>query len=171
MPTKVYNNVEGHKVIDNKRTCEDVTKVGLPVVKHSSTTIKAAGMAVDVDMPDTTHLEPMEFTITHNNGVNCQYLANPGKHTIEVRLVRQRYNVPKGVIEHELEKYRVIGVHMETQEGDVETGSPIGSTEKYSVLRYEKEVNGKNVILADAMTGDIKYNGKSYTEEVEKLLK
>lgn len=171
MPSKVYNNVEGHKLIDNKRTCEDVTKVGMPVLKHPTTTISAAGMAVDVDMPNTTHMEAMEFSVYHNNGVNCQYLANPGKHTIEVRIVRQRYNVAKGVIEHELVKVRVVGVHVETQNGDIETGSPYGSTEKYSVLRYEEEIGGKNVVLVDAMTGDIKYNGKSYTEEVEKLLK
>lgn len=27
MPSKVYNNVEGHRVIDNERVAEDVTSV------------------------------------------------------------------------------------------------------------------------------------------------
>ena len=33
MPSKVYNNVEGHRVIDNERVAEDVTSVGptLPI--------------------------------------------------------------------------------------------------------------------------------------------
>ena len=171
MPSKVYNNVEGHKLIDNNRTCEDVTKIGLPTVKHPTTTISASGMAMDVDMPNTTHLEAMDFTITHNNGVNCQYLAQPGKHTIEARTVRQRYNVAKAVIEHEAVKFRILGVHVETQKGDIETGSPYGTTEKYSIIRYEEEVNGKVVVLVDATAGIIKYNGTNFTDEVENLLK
>ena len=171
MPTKVYNNVEGHRLVDNKRTVEDVTKIGLPTIKHPTTTISASGMAMDVDMPNTTHLEAMEFTVYHNNGTNCKFLGNPGKHSIEVRTVRQRYNVAKGEIEHESVKYRVTGIHTETQKGDIETGSPYGSTEKYSVLRYEEEIDGKIVTIADATAGLIRYNGVDYTDVVENMLK
>jgi P2 family phage contractile tail tube protein len=171
MPQKVYNNVEDHRLIDNKKTIEDVTKVGLPTIKHPTTTIDAAGMAMAVDMPNTTHIDAMDYTITHNNGVNCNLLATPGKHTQEFRTVRQRYNVAKGEIEHESVKYRLTGVHAETQKGDIETGSPFGSTEKYSVLRYEEEVNGKVTVIVDAMAGIIKYNGKAYTDTVANMLK
>lgn len=171
MPTKVYNNVEGHRLIDNKRTVEDVTKIGLPTIKHPTTTISASGMAMDVDMPNTTHLDAMEFTVYHNNGTNGRYLSDPGKHDIEVRTVRQRYNVAKGEIEHESVKYRVAGIHTETQKGDIETGSPYGSTEKYSVLRYEEEVDGKIVTIVDATAGVLRNNGKDYTDVVENMLK
>ena len=171
MPTKVYNNVEGHRLVDNKLTVEDVTKVGLPTIKHPTTTISASGMAMDVDMPNTTHLDAMEFSVYHNNGTNCKFLGNPGKHTIEVRTVRQRYNVAKGEIEHESVKFRITCIHTETQKGDIETGSPYGSTEKYSVLRYEEEIDGKTVTIADATAGLIRYNGVDYTDVVESLLK
>lgn len=170
MPNYVYNNVERHRLLDNGKVVEDVTKVGLPTIKHTSTTVSASGMSMDVDMPDTTHMDSMEFTVYHNNGVNGKLLAAPGKHSIEVRVARQLYNVAKGSMTHGSVKYRIVGVHSETQKGDIETGSPYGSTEKYSVLRYEEEVAGKIVTVIDAMTGDIKYNGKSYTDEVEKLL-
>ena len=59
MPQKVYNNVEGHRVIDNERVAEDVTSIALPTIEHPTVTISAAGMAMDVDMPNTvtyTHL-------------------------------------------------------------------------------------------------------------------
>lgn len=171
MPSKVYNNVEDHRLIDGGKTIEDVTKVGLPTLKHATTTIDVAGMAMAVDLPNTTHLEAMEYTITHNNGANCQYLAAPGKHTQEFRTVRQRYNVAKGAIEHESVKYRLVGIHSETQKGDIETGSPYGSTDKYSCLRYEEEVNGKVTTVIDAMAGVIKYNGKSFTDAVQNMLK
>ncbi|MEG2623968.1 MAG: phage major tail tube protein, partial [Clostridia bacterium] len=121
MPQKVYNNVEGHRAIDNGRVVEDVTSITLPDIEHPTTPIAASGMAMDVDMPNTTHLNAMKFSVAHNNGVNCRYLADPGKHFIETRAVRQRYNVAAGEIEHESVKFRVTGVHTKTNKGNIET--------------------------------------------------
>lgn len=175
MPQRVYNNVEGHRVFDTmagvQRVCEDVTKIGLPTIKFASTELKnIAGMAADVDMPTPTHVEAMELTVYHNNGVNCRYLGMPGKHMIEARIVRQRYVNAAGEIEHESVKYRITGAHKETQKGDIETGSPYGSTEKYSILRYEEEVDGEVTTVIDAMAGIIKYNGVEYTDVIESML-
>jgi len=170
MPKLVYNNVEGHRLIDNGRVVEDVTKVGLPTLEHPTTNIDAAGMAIAVDMPNTTHLNAMDFTVYHNNGTNCKYLQDPGKHNFEFRTVRQRYGVAAGNIEHESVKYRVVAVRVSTQKGDIETGSPYGSTEKYSILRYEEEVDGEVTVVADAMAGIIKSNGVDFTSTIESLL-
>lgn len=170
MPKKVYNNVEGHRVLDDDRVVEDVTSVTLPTIEHPTTSISASGMAADVDMPNTTHVSAMEFSIAHNNGVNCKYLANPGKHFIETRVVRQRYNVAGGEIEHESMKVRITGVHKSTDKGSIETDNPYGSTDKYSVLRYEEELNGEVVTIVDAMAGVIKFNGIDCLSEIESLL-
>ena len=171
MPSKVYNNVEGHRLLDNGTVCEDVTSFSPPTLSHPTRTIAAAGMAMDVDIPNTTHLDAGEISIAHNNGVNCNRLADPGKHLIECRTVRQRYNVASGEIDHESVKYRTTCVHKSTEKGTIETGNPYGSTEKYSVLRYEEIVDGETTGLVDAMAGIIKFNGKNYTDPVENLLK
>lgn len=171
MPSKVYNNVEGHRALDNGKVCEDVTSITLPTISHPTDTISASGMAMDVDMPNTTHLEAAEFAIAHNNGVNCNELANPGKHNLEVRVVRQQYDVAKAEIEHKSVKYRVTGVHKSSEKGTVENGNPLGSTEKYSVLRYEEIIDGVTTVLVDAMQGTITFNGVSFTDPVENLLK
>lgn len=171
MPKKVFNNVEDHRLYDGKDLVEDVTKVGLPTVSHPTTTIDAAGMAMAIDMPNITHVEAMEYSITHNNGTNCSKLQRPGKHSHEFRTVRQVYNVAKGDFEHKSVKYRLTGVHTKTEKGDIETGSPYGSTDSYSCLRYEEIVDGKTTVLIDGMAGIIKYDGKSYTDAVQNLLK
>lgn len=172
MPSKVYINIEDHRVIDNGRTVEDVTKIGLPTVEHSTTQLQnISGMSMDIDMPDLTHINAMDFTLYHNNGNNCKYLCQPGKHTIEVRAARQGFNTAKGVIEHKSVKYRIVGVHVSTDKGDLEKGSPYGSTEKYSVLRFEEIVEGKTTTLVDAMAGVIRYNGVSYNDVVQNMLK
>ena len=168
--SKVYCNVEDHRLFDGGNQVEDVTKVGLPTIKHKTTSIDVAGMVMAVEMPDMTHLDSAEYTIVHNNGVNSKLLGTPGKHTHEFRTVRQRYVVAGGEITHESVKYRLVGVHYETQKGDIESGSPYGSTDKYSLLRYEEEVDGEVVTIIDAMAGVIKYNGKEYTDIIESLL-
>ena len=170
MPKSVYNNVEAHRLIDGSRTVEDITSVTLPTITHPATTISAAGMAADVDMPNITHLNAMDFSVAHNNGVNCRYLSNPGKHTMEVRVVRQKYNTAKGEIEHESVKFRLVGLHAETSKGTIETGNPYGSTEKYSVLRYEEEINGQVVTVVDAVSGILRWNGKDYADVLESML-
>ena len=175
MPQRVYNNVEGHRLLDTvkgvQRVCEDVTKIGLPTIKFSTTELKnIAGMAADVNMPTPTHVEAMELTIYHNNGVNCRYLAMPEKHYVEARIVRQRYVNAVGEIEHESVKYRITCTHTESQKGDIETGSPYGSTEKYSILRYEEEVDGEVTTIIDAMAGVIRYNGVEYTDVIDSML-
>lgn len=171
MPQRVYNNVVDHRIVDNGRVCEDITSVSLPSLEQPTNTISASGMVMDVDMPDMTHFNAMELGISHNNGVNCAKLASPGKHKIEVRLARQKYNVAGGAIEHESVKYRVTCVYKGSDKGSVERNNPLGSTDKYSVLRYEEEINGETVSLIDAMAGIVKINGVNYTSAVENLLK
>lgn len=171
MPSKIYNNVVDHRLKDGGLVVEDVTSVTLPTIEHPTTTIASAGMVMDVDVPNTAHLNAMEMSVSHNNGVNSQYLAAPGKHSLDFRVARQRYNVAGGDIGYESVKYRVIGMHKATDKGTIETNNPYGSTEKFSILRYEEEVNGKVVTLIDATAGIIRINGKDCTSAVENLLK
>ena len=90
MPSKVYCNVADHRLLDGKTQVEDVTKVGLPTLKHKTISVDVSGMTMAVDIPDMTHFEASEYTITHNNGVNGKVLAVPGKHTHEFRTARQK---------------------------------------------------------------------------------
>ena len=170
MPRKVYNNVEGQRLVEGSNVIEDVTSVTLPDLEHPTTTISAAGMAADVDMPNTVHLNAMSYSVAHNNGMNGYMLATPGKHEQELRVVRQRFNVQLGQMEHESVKFRLVGIHTKTGKGEIETGNPYGSTDEYSLLRYEEEINGTVVTRIDAMAGIIMVNGKNYTDEVENLL-
>ena len=167
----VYVNVVGHKLIDNGNTVEDVTRVGLPELEHPTTAIsKVSGMAMDVDMPNKYRLNAAEFTVEHNNGTNCRYLSNPGRHEFEFRGVRQRYVVAEGDARNELVKYRIIGDHKGTSKGNIENDSPWGSTDKYSLLRYEEEIDGEIVTIVDAMSGILRWNGMDVNNEIDSLL-
>ncbi len=172
MPKKVYNNVEDHRILCDKQIVEDVTSVVLPTVEHPTTPLEnVSGMAGNIDMPNPSRVNAMELQIAHNNGVNCKLLSVPKKHDFELRVVRQRFDVAKTAMQHELVKYRITGIPKSTELGTVEAGNPIGSTETYSVLRLEEIINGKQTILVDVPGGNVKYNKKSYSDTIQKLLK
>lgn len=109
MPKNIYNNVEGHRLLDNGRVVEDITSITLPTVEHPTTTLSVNGMAGDLDMPNAVHVNAMDFEVSHNNGTNCKYLNDPGKHTIEVRVVRQRFDTVQADMQHESVKFRIVG--------------------------------------------------------------
>ena len=170
MPKKVYNNVEDHRLIDNGRTVEDVTSVTLPTVEHPTVDIDAAGLAGVVSMPNSVKINAMEFSVAHNNGVNCEYLSMPGKHTMEFRMARQTFNTSKTDIKHEGAKFRVTALFKSVEKGTIETGNPWGSTVKYGLVRYEEIVNGKQTFLVDATGNKLVVNGKSFTDDISNLL-
>lgn len=170
MPKFVKINVEDHRLIDNDKVAEDITSVVLPNLENPTTPVNnVSGMAMDVDMPNPTHYNASEFSVAHNNGENCDELGKPGKHVMEFRTVRQKFTTSQMDIGHESVKYRLTGVHKSTEKGTIETGNPWGSTDKYSLLRYEEIVDGKRTILVDA-TGSIEHNGKSYTDDINNML-
>lgn len=170
MPKFVRLNVEDHKLLDDNNVIEDVTTVGLPTIEHPTTSVKAAGMVMDVDIPNMYHYNAMELEVSHNNGTNCKLLARPGNHTLEFRVARDIYDAVAGETDLELVKVIVRGAHKSTEKGDIETGNPYGSTEKYSILRYEEEINGETTTLIDATGGKIKINGVDYSSKLNSLL-
>lgn len=170
MPKNVRCNVEDHRLLDNSKKVEDVTTIGLPTIEHPTTSVKSAGMVMDVDIPNIYHYNAMELEVSHNNGNNCSGLSDPGLHSIEARIARQNYNTTLGRVDLEVVKVRVIGAHKSTEKGDIETDNPYGSTEKYSILRYEEEIDGEIVTLIDSMAGIIRINGVEYGSQLSSLL-
>ena len=164
-------NVVDHLLIDNGYEVEDVTSVTLPSFEHPTTTIETSGLAMAMDVPDMTRFNAAEYSVAHNNGVNSQYLAEPGLHTDEFRTVRQKYTTSKTKIEYESVKYRLTGMHKGTDKGTIETGNPWGSTDNFALVRYEEIVDGVQRMLIDGPNNIMKINGKDYAGDVQKLLK
>lgn len=168
--SNVRCNVEDHRLLDNGVRCEDVTSFTLPDIKHPTTDVKASGLIMDLSVPNKYHFESMEFKVSHNNGNNCAMLSAPGKHSLEGRIARQNYGVAQGEMDLELVKVRAVGLHVSTEKGDIETGNPYGSTETFSVLRYEEEIDGEVTTLIDSTTGQIRINGIDYSGDLSAIL-
>lgn len=170
MLKRIYNNVVDHKLLDNGREVYDITSVDLPTIEFETSDIKAPGMVGTFAAPNESEIRSMELSIKHNNGTNCEYLAAPGKHEIEFRLARQRFNVAETEMEGESVKYRFMCFHKSSNDGTVENSKPLSGDEKYSVSRMEKIVDGRTVTLIDLAAGIVRINGIDYTDKIRNLL-
>jgi len=172
MPNMIYNNVEDNRILFDGKIVEDVTSISLPTEEHPTTNFdNVSGTTGNIEMPNQYRVNAMELGISHNNGKNCDLLSTPGKHTIEVRLARQVFNVAKTNMGHEGVKFRFNVFHKSTENGTIENGNPLGSTDKFSVIRDEVIINGKQKKLIDIASGVMKINGTSYSDDVQNLLK
>lgn len=167
----VQSNLVGMRVYFDGKLVEDVTTYTPPTKKYKTTSISSAGMAGDVDYPNQTAIEAMEASLAHNNGVNCNLLSTPGVHNLEVRVVRQKYNVKQSKMQHERITWRDKVIHKDRTPGSMELNNPYGNTDKFSVVRHEEVINGKQTCLYDIPNGKLVDNGKSVTDEIENLLK
>ena len=170
MLKNVRCNVEDYRVFHDGVRVEDVTKCDLPTVQKPTTSVKAAGMLMDVDVPNWFHFEAMELGLSHNNGNNCGRFTMPEAHNIELRAARQNYSVTSGEMGLEVVKVRARVVHKSTEKGSVETNNPLEKKEKFSVLRYEEEVEGEIVTLIDSMAGRLILNGIDYSDRLTNIL-
>ncbi len=170
MLKNVRCNIEDFRVLHDGVRVEDCTKVDLPTIERPTTSVKAAGMLMDVDVPNWYHFNAMEMGISHNNGNGCSRFALPGPHDVELRAARQNYSVTGGEMSLELVKVRARVVHKNSEKGSVETNNTLGSNEKFSVLRYEEEIGGEVTTLIDSMAGRLILDGVDYSNAMTNLL-
>lgn len=169
--THVQSNVIRYLVYFDGKLVEDVTSYTPPARRYKTTSIQSAGMSGDVNAANQANIEAMESTLAHNNGVNTHLLLTPGIHTLEVRTVRQKYNVAKSRMEHERITWRDRVQHISRDPGSIEANNPYGNTDKFSVVRHEEIINGKQTRLDDIPNGKLVTNGVSATDEIDNLLK
>lgn len=171
MPKMIKVNVEDHKLIDDGRVCEDVTEVGLPDLEFVTIAIEnISGLAGNMDLPLSSKLQATEYTINHNNGTNCERLFDPVIHKQEFRAVRQVLDTARASVGYESVKYRLHGKPKGSTGGNITKGNPWGGAVRYSMLRYEEIVNGKQTKMIDILANKVVINGKDYSLDVSKLL-
>lgn len=170
MPKKVHNKIVGQRLYDGANEVEDVTSVTLPDVEYGADEFDVSGLVGALEVIDPTHINAMTFSISHNNGLNCQTLSTPIQHNFEFRIAQQVLNVATGNTEYKSVKYRVSGKPKKVSDGSAERGNPLGSTVDYAVNRYEKEVDGRIVTQIDILAGIVRVNGYDFSSQVANLL-
>lgn len=168
--TAIYNNVVRSRVMDNGTEVEDVTSITLPSIEHPTTEISTNGMAGAMSLPDSAFINSMTMSIAHNNGKGASALCKPGRHAIIINVARQKYDTAGQEIGFKNVTYKMIVLHTKSDKGKVETKNPLGTTDDFSVTRYEEIVEGTTTILIDVPGGIVQFDGEDYTSQVEAAL-
>lgn len=170
MQKQVMGIVQDHRAFDNGVNMEDVQTVELPNMEFATTEMNGSGMAGAVNMPDYSSLNAMSMSMNHNNGLNCHRLRRPGKHELEFRAAVQVLDVVSSEPKVVVDKFRVVGLFTGNTGGSLERSNPRGSTDTFSVLRYEEERDGEILTLIDIPKGKIMIDGVDYAAKTRGLL-
>lgn len=170
MNKQVHNKVIDQRLFDGDTLVEDVTSIDTPEIEYVSDEVDIPGATAKINIVMPYQVGAMTVTVNHNNGNGCDGLNAPETHKIELRMARQVISTATGNSEPELTKVRFTGTPMKVTRGSVERGNPRGQSVQFSVQRYEEEVNGKVVILIDALAGILQINGKDYASEINRIL-
>lgn len=167
--TYTYANVERFRLTVNGTEIEDVTSITLPDVEHPTTAISTAGMAGELELPDTAFVNAMTFSVTHNKGKGAEALL-ASRATIIVSIARMRYDTAGQEVGYVNTTYKLIGMHKKTTEGRVETKNPLSVTDDFSISRFEERVEGKERVFIDVTSGTVREAGENRTSAVESAL-
>lgn len=170
MNKQVHNKVIDQRLFDGDTLVEDVTSIDTPEIEYVSDEVDIPGATAKINIVMPYQVGAMTVTVNHNNGNGCDGLNAPETHKIELRMARQVISTATGNSAPELTKVRFTGTPMKVTRGSVERGNPRGQSVQFSVQRYEEEVNGKVVILIDALAGILQINGKDYASEINRIL-
>ncbi len=170
MQKQIVSIIEDFRVFDGTVLVEDVQSCTLPKITNPVTTISGSGMAGNIDMPDSSRVSSMAYSLAHNNGLNCGMLCRPGVHDNEFRTSVQVYDKEKGTMVRKSVKHRLRGFFAGEEKGTIQRGNPLGSTVNFNCIRYEREEDGVITQRIDIPAGIIEYGGVSYTSETQNLL-
>lgn len=159
-----------HRFFDAGEEVGTLTKLTLPSIEVSTTTVNASGMLGPMDVPNTNQINAMSYTLEYTAGPESGTLARPGMHTHELRLVEEVFDRVDMVNILRSVKYRFKGVLSGVSAGDVEKGAKASDTATYQCVRYEKYVDGESAILVDKVAGQYQVEGVDYAADVRSML-
>lgn len=160
-----------HKLLDEGVEISTVTKVTLPAVEVTTTTINASGMLGPMDVPNTNQLGAMTYAFEYSgNSPEAERLHRPGTHSQELRLVEDVFDRVEQKNRLQGVKYRFRGMHTSTSLGDAEKGAAATNSVTYQCIRYEKYVEGELKILVDKIAGIYQVDGVDYAADVRAML-
>lgn len=170
MNKQVHNKVVDSRIFDGSTLVEDVTSVDTPDIEFVNDEIDIPGATSKLNIISPYQVGAMTLTVNHNNGNGCDSLNTPETHKLEMRVARQVITTATGETSYESFKIRAWGTPMSVSRGSVERGNPMGSSVKFSLMRYEEERMGKTTILIDALAGKLEINGKDYASQINRML-
>lgn len=151
---------------DNKLVAKDV-EFSLPEISAVTADIEAMGT---MSLPLWSRLEDLEYTITKIGvDMGLAALIEPKQKTLEHRWAQTQI-APDGNTKTVGCKAFLRGIPTTIPAIEVTNGEALELEVTYTVTRYQLFFDGKEILLVDRLTGDLRINGKDYSSGVKNLL-
>lgn len=159
-----------HRFLDGGAEVGTLTKMTLPGVEASTTTVNASGMLGPMDVPNTNQINAMSYSLDYPSGPESTLLERPGMHSQELRMVEDVFDRTEMTNKLRSVKYRFKGMLSGVTQGDAEKGTKNTDTATYQCVRFEKYVDDVEVRLVDKVAGINRVNGVDYAADVRSML-
>lgn len=150
---------------------ESVVSVSVPEISFPTKDISGSGMAGKMNMPLQDTIEAGTFTIKHNNGTNTNLLLRAGRRGFDFREAVRRYNTAAGEFEIQDVKHHLYGALTKAADDDREKEGDTGGSSEYALLRYERYVEGREVIYIDIPAGILRLDGVDLRSAIKSMLR
>jgi len=144
-----------------------MAKVTLPDLTALTQSISGAGIAGNVDAVIMGHFEAMTLGLSFRTTTSQVIkLAEPRRHTIDLRVAQQEENPVAGVVEVRSVKHVLVIVPKSTKGGTVAPASPTDGSGEYAVRYWATYIDGQKVQEIDPLNFICIINGIDYLDAV-----
>ena len=165
-----YNVSSDDKNGKMKKIC-DTTKVQLPSLEYSSSTLSGSGIMGEIDFPNIYKPGPMAFTL--NQRLDTQdaiMLAEPREHLFEVLWVSDKFDTNNAKIGIDSHKAVIKALPKKYDPGSLEAGNASDGSNEMEAYYYKRVINGETVLEIDKLNYVLKVNGVDYSTKIRSLL-
>lgn len=160
-----------HKLLDGVDEVRAAKQATLPDVQTGTTTINVSGMLGPLDVPNTNQIDAMTYSFQYDGSApDATVLHRPGMHQHELRVAEDMFDTVAQANKLVAVKYRMAGMLTGVTGGDIEKGGQKTSTATYQCTRFEKYVDGAQVLLVDKINCIYRVNGTDYAADVRAIL-
>ncbi|NMA36992.1 MAG: phage major tail tube protein [Papillibacter sp.] len=161
--SKIDQSVIDFAVYEDSVEFMGITRATLPDLTALTQTISGAGIAGNIESVIVGHFEAMTLELSFRNVTNHAIkLAEPRRHTIDLREVLQTEDTVSGAIETGRQKHIFVVNPKKFAPGSVAPASPNDASGEYAVRYWATYIDGVKVMEIDPINYKCFINGVDY---------
>lgn len=169
--SKIDQTVINFAVYEDATEYYGMAKITLPDITNLTNSISGAGISGNYDAVTLGHIEAMAMTLNFRIvTASAIRLAEPRRHTIDLRAAQQSEDTASGSILTSHVKHVVVLTPKKLSLGTLAPSAAADVSGEYSVSYLATYIDGKKVLEIDPFNFIYYVNGTDYLSDVRKAL-
>lgn len=156
-----------HLIDGNYTEISEAASVDLPELTEKADAISGAGLMGEIELPVPGQYSNLKVTVSYRTSLgNFEKATTPGLHTMEFSQAIQVLNNSTGATETQYVKYHCKGYKATAKPGKLEQGGEMDASAEYSLIYFNKVIDGAVVREIDKLNGIDKSYGVEYYQNI-----